>query len=253
MNLKATYTYPTPGFPDAEETVTTRVRTREQDGMTITSVRGLAPLLADRIEAITDEGDRLHTLMQLSGARITISDTERDLGTLVASRDGGRLATTYGGTSDLPTDVVLDLAEQIRTQLNADKASEEAALAAKAAQWDHLPWDMDHPDRDLLDQAVQSGVPVEEIVRIADARCLGSGRGLRRGEEMAIRRLIMERRDALGLATDRQVDYILRLLTARRRSGEGGGFFDGPTDRAGIEQLTRADASTYINSLTGNY
>ncbi|MEU0979073.1 hypothetical protein ABZ488_07620 [Streptomyces griseus] len=118
LNLNATYTYSTPGFPEPSETVTTRVNTRERDGMRMTSVRGLAPLLADRIKAIGDEGNRLHTLMELSTARIVISDTERDgLGSLVATRDGGRLSTTYTGTPDLPVSVVLDLAEQIRAQL----------------------------------------------------------------------------------------------------------------------------------------
>lgn len=55
------------------------------------------------------------------------------------------------------------------------------------------------------------------------------------------------------LATVRQVDYILQLLAVRERTGEGGGFFYGPTDRAGIEELSKAEASTYITSLKGDY
>lgn len=55
------------------------------------------------------------------------------------------------------------------------------------------------------------------------------------------------------LATPRQVDYILNLLAQRERTGEGGGFFYGPTDRAGIELLSKSDASTYITSLKGDY
>ncbi|MFF1547174.1 helix-turn-helix domain-containing protein [Streptomyces sp. NPDC058291] len=55
------------------------------------------------------------------------------------------------------------------------------------------------------------------------------------------------------LATERQVNYILQLLAARDRSGEGGGFFTGPTDRAGIETLSKAEASMYITSLKGDY
>lgn len=62
-----------------------------------------------------------------------------------------------------------------------------------------------------------------------------------------------QRRQATQPATARQVDYILNLLSRRRRSGEGGGFFNGPTDRAGIAKLSQADASAYINSLTGDY
>lgn len=62
-----------------------------------------------------------------------------------------------------------------------------------------------------------------------------------------------KRRQATLRPTDRQVDYILNLLARRARSGEGGGFFTGPTDRAGIAKLSRGDASAYIDSLTGNY
>jgi hypothetical protein len=61
------------------------------------------------------------------------------------------------------------------------------------------------------------------------------------------------RRTKGELATARQVDYILQLLTVRARTGEGGGFFQGPTDRAGIEELSKAEASTYITSLKGDY
>ncbi|WP_333757977.1 hypothetical protein [Streptomyces sp. ISBFB 2968] len=55
------------------------------------------------------------------------------------------------------------------------------------------------------------------------------------------------------LATPRQVDYILSLLSTRRETGEGGGFFTGPTDRAGIETLSKREASSYITSLKGDY
>ncbi|MCX5202505.1 hypothetical protein OG897_13735 [Streptomyces sp. NBC_00237] len=55
------------------------------------------------------------------------------------------------------------------------------------------------------------------------------------------------------MATERQVAYILSLLDQRRRSGEGGGFFQGPTNRQGVERLTRAEATTYIRSLKGDY
>jgi len=54
-------------------------------------------------------------------------------------------------------------------------------------------------------------------------------------------------------ARDRQVDYIMNLLARRRRNGDGGGFFNGPTDRAGVAKLSQADASAYIDSLTENY
>lgn len=54
-------------------------------------------------------------------------------------------------------------------------------------------------------------------------------------------------------ATPKQVDYIMTLLAARARLGEGGGFMTGPTDRAGVERMAREDASAYINSLKGEY
>lgn len=61
------------------------------------------------------------------------------------------------------------------------------------------------------------------------------------------------RRTKGELATPKQVEYIVQLLAARERSGEGGGFFYGPTDRAGIEEMSKIDASSYITSLKGDY
>ncbi|MBB5110107.1 hypothetical protein [Streptomyces spectabilis] len=55
------------------------------------------------------------------------------------------------------------------------------------------------------------------------------------------------------MATPRQADYILQLLALRERLGEEGGFMTGPTTRAGIEELSKAGASAYIDSLKGSY
>lgn len=122
LDLTATYTVTYPG--DTTPTVITPVvRTRDRDGVQITTVRRLAPLLAGRIDRITDEGDRLHTLTVLAAAVIAIrpdSDPDGDTG---QTRDHGRLATTYPGTRDLPVSVVLDLAEQLRTTLGAPTAT----------------------------------------------------------------------------------------------------------------------------------
>lgn len=56
-----------------------------------------------------------------------------------------------------------------------------------------------------------------------------------------------------GTASQRQVDYIMKLLDRRRRSGEGGGFMTGPTHRAGVASMSSTEASAYIRSLTGDY
>lgn len=55
------------------------------------------------------------------------------------------------------------------------------------------------------------------------------------------------------LATPRQISYILRLLSEREYSGEGGGFFMGPTDPDQVAELSKREASNYIDSLTGRY
>lgn len=124
-NLSTTYTVTFPGDTEAT-TITPTVRTKTRpDGVTLTIVKGLAPLLADHIDAITDEGDRLHALTALSGATIYISDTPEDdrpeNGESSGSfwRDRGTLSTTYYGAPGLPVSTVLDLAEQLRAQLLA--------------------------------------------------------------------------------------------------------------------------------------
>lgn len=103
-------------------TITPTVKTRTRGGATITTIRGLAPLLADKIDAITDEAQRLHTVQALHTASITISDHADETsaeGTdgITAWRDHGRLLTGYQGTSSLPIEAVLDLAENLRTHL----------------------------------------------------------------------------------------------------------------------------------------
>ncbi|MFE3144288.1 hypothetical protein [Streptomyces scopuliridis] len=118
LDLNATYTI-TEG-PRAGTAITPAIRNRVRDGHTTTIVRGLAPLLADRIDAITDTGARLHTLEVLLGAGITITDETDDFADAsISTRDHGRLVTSYTGTPDLPVEAVLDLAEKLRDQLAA--------------------------------------------------------------------------------------------------------------------------------------
>ncbi|MFD9428703.1 MULTISPECIES: hypothetical protein [unclassified Streptomyces] len=56
IDLTATYTIA--DGPEAGTLINAKVRTRERDGATITSVRGIAAFLADRIDAVADPGDR---------------------------------------------------------------------------------------------------------------------------------------------------------------------------------------------------
>ncbi len=121
MDLNAAYTY-TPAGSAEPVTITPDIQTRQRGGMTITSIHHLAPLLANHIDAITDEGNRLHTLTALSTAYVylrSVSDEDTETGRDSASswRESGRLATSYCGTPDLPVDTVLDLAAAIRTAL----------------------------------------------------------------------------------------------------------------------------------------
>lgn len=54
-------------------------------------------------------------------------------------------------------------------------------------------------------------------------------------------------------ATKEQVNTVMRLLARRARTGEGGGFFDGPADREGVANLSAEEASLYITSLQEDY
>ena len=94
------------------------------------------------------------------------------------------------------------------------------------------------------------GAP-ERIAKAAEKKAVAEAEAaVRQARESQLTQLRSEKGE---LATPRQVDYILQLLAARKRTGEGGGFFYGPTDRAGIEEMSKADASTYITSLKGEY
>jgi hypothetical protein len=120
MQLDLTATYTITDGPRADTTITPKIRHKQLGAEHRIIIRDIAPLLADRIDAIADLGDRLHTLEVLMGAIITISDQAGEpIARSAATRDSGRILTTYAGTRDLPVSVVLDLAEQLRTQLAA--------------------------------------------------------------------------------------------------------------------------------------
>ncbi|MFI7278591.1 hypothetical protein [Streptomyces sp. NPDC049879] len=116
-DLSATYTVTYVG-EERPTVITPKVRVRQRAEGRLTSIAGLAPLLAEHIDRITDYADRQHTLLLLRAARITIADYPRGpMHALCTVRDEGRLCAGYTGTRDLPADVVLDLAEELRDQL----------------------------------------------------------------------------------------------------------------------------------------
>ena len=55
------------------------------------------------------------------------------------------------------------------------------------------------------------------------------------------------------LATERQVDFIMKLLAWCGVSGEADGFMSGPTTREAVAKLSKAQASAYITSMKGGY
>jgi len=100
--------------------VTIKPRTRPT-GETITRVTGFSPLLADKLNAIADAGDRAHAATVLDQTAIVLSDSP-DTGwdEEPNARHAGLSRTTYTGS--LPTITVadvLDLADAIRAQLAA--------------------------------------------------------------------------------------------------------------------------------------
>jgi hypothetical protein len=121
IDLNATYTHVLiPGEAPREFTVTVKERTT-RDGEHLITVRSLIPLFADRFNAITSEGDRIHALTVFQSACIVISDrADADWDGDPLARESGRLRTTYrGGAAGITVDDVLDLAHQLRTQLAA--------------------------------------------------------------------------------------------------------------------------------------
>lgn len=120
IDLSASYTW-TPAGASEAVTLTPAVNTRVKPGGTFTTVRNLAPLLADQINAIQDESARLHTLTVLSGAQIVFCDTPEDGEPLISGvtfLDRGQVRIQYQGTSDLTVQTVADLAFKLRAQLS---------------------------------------------------------------------------------------------------------------------------------------
>jgi hypothetical protein len=98
---------------------TIKTRTRPT-GETITRVTDMTVLLADKLDQIPDAGDRAHAATVLDRACIILSDTP-DTGWDAEpnARNAGLVRTTYRGEiPQITVDDILDLAEQIRTQLS---------------------------------------------------------------------------------------------------------------------------------------
>ncbi|HEX5567256.1 MAG TPA: helix-turn-helix domain-containing protein [Streptomyces sp.] len=120
IDLNATYTaILIPNEGPTTITPTVKHRTVRRTGANTINITGLAPLFADRFDAIPDNGDRAHALTVFASALIVISDQyDADWEGDPQAREGGQLRTTYrGDVPGISIDDVLDLAAQLRTQL----------------------------------------------------------------------------------------------------------------------------------------
>lgn len=120
LDLTVTYTADLPG--EGPVTITPVVKRRTTpDGANMIKVTGIVPLLADKIDAIADLGNRLHAVTVLNRALIVITDlADTDWDDDPQARESGQLRTTYtGGIPQITVDDILDLAGQLRTQLAA--------------------------------------------------------------------------------------------------------------------------------------
>lgn len=106
-------------------------------------------------------------------------------------------------------------------------------------------------DLDALTADMRRAIDGQDA-RIARANAKAAAQATAEAERMVAVQADQIRRE-MGLATERQVEYIVSLLARRARNGDGGGFFSGPTNIEGIRRLTKDEASTYIDSLTENY
>lgn len=125
IDLNTSYTYNTP-TPDGVSpvTITPAVKTTtRRNGSTWTTITGLAALFADHLDAITDDGDRVHTTIVLSSSQITITDQTEDgpdeIINGIAFLDQGRLRVKHQAAREIPMDAVIELAKQLRAQLSA--------------------------------------------------------------------------------------------------------------------------------------
>jgi hypothetical protein len=121
LDLTAAYTADLPGEGPVTITPVVKRRTVIRTGAHNITVTGIVPLFADKIDAITSLGDRLHAVTVLNRAMIVITDlADADWDDDPQARESGQLRTTYsGGIPQITVADILDLAAQLRTQLAA--------------------------------------------------------------------------------------------------------------------------------------
>ncbi|MDX3329685.1 hypothetical protein PV405_34385 [Streptomyces sp. ME02-6979-3A] len=123
LDLTASITLPAMYKGDTPQTLTPVIKRRidKRTGANVITVRSWVPLIADKLNAIPDEGDRLHCVNVLASTVIVISDTpDAEWADDPQAREDGQLRTSYrGDIRQVTIGDVLDLAAQLRTQLAA--------------------------------------------------------------------------------------------------------------------------------------
>lgn len=140
--ITASYTARIPGM--GKVVLTPQIKRRARRGRTWTVITRLHPLLARELTALSAY-ERPHVEMLLYGASIVLNDQVVDGPDhgLVATRDRGRLVTTYQGHPALTRDQVLDLAEYLRFRLHGGPRPEAGAASVVPAPVEEDLWPRD--------------------------------------------------------------------------------------------------------------
>lgn len=121
LDLAASITLPAANQYEGPQTYTPTIkeRTNRRTNAHMTTVTNWFPLVADKLNSITDEGARIHAMNILATTSIVICDTpDADWAGDPQAREDGQLRTSYTGNVPQVTIAdALDLAAQIRTQL----------------------------------------------------------------------------------------------------------------------------------------
>ncbi|MCX4605447.1 helix-turn-helix domain-containing protein [Streptomyces anulatus] len=121
LDLAASITLPAANQYEGPQTYTPTIkeRTNRRTNAHMTTVTNWFPLVADKLNSITDEGARIHAMNILATTSIVICDApDDDWAGDPQAREDGQLRTSYtGNVPQVTVADVLDLAAQIRTQL----------------------------------------------------------------------------------------------------------------------------------------